>query len=64
MQEQWLTLTEAAKALRMSRSRLYELHESGSVPGRQLNGRGRILFRLSELEAALITKPKKAPSNG
>jgi len=64
MSEQLLTLAEAAQRLRMSRSRLYELHEKGNVPGRQLNGRGRILFKLSELEAALTTKCKPIASQG
>ena len=59
LDEKLLTLVEAAKWLRLSRSRLYELYEKGAVPGRQLNGRGKILFRVSELEAALIAKPKK-----
>jgi len=43
---------------------LFELHESGLVPGQQLNGKGPILFRLSEVKAAitknrLVTKPRK-----
>jgi predicted DNA-binding transcriptional regulator AlpA len=56
--EKLLTLVEAAQMLRLSRSRLFELHEDGAVPGHQRAGRGEILFRVSEL-TKLVTKPRK-----
>ena len=56
--EKLLTLVEAAQMLRLSRSRLFELHEDGAVPGHQRAGRGEILFRVSELKK-LVTKPRK-----
>ncbi len=59
MEEQFLTLPEAAKVLRLSRSRTYELFEQGKLPGRQIAGRGRILFKLSELEAVMLPKVPK-----
>lgn len=56
--EKLLTLVEASQALHLSRSRLFELHEDGAVPGHQRAGRGEILFRVSEL-TKLVTKPRK-----
>jgi len=66
MEEKFLTLPEAAQFLRLGRSRLYQLAETGEIPNVQLNGRGRILFKLSELEKALvprIAKPQKGQRN-
>jgi excisionase family DNA binding protein len=60
--EKLLSLAEAATMLRLSRSQLYELHETGKIPARQINGRDRILFRVSELRRWL-TKPKKRMKN-
>lgn len=60
MEEQFLTLPEAAKFLRLSRSRTYELFEQGKIPGRQIAGRGRIYFKPSELEAVMLPKTPKA----
>jgi excisionase family DNA binding protein len=59
MEEKLLTLPEAAAVLRLGRSRLYQLFEEGKIPGRQINGRGRILFLKSELQAALLPKEIK-----
>jgi hypothetical protein len=59
MQETFMPLAEAARFVRLSRSRLYELYESGKVTGRQVDGK--ILFQMSDLERAIaprITKPK------
>jgi excisionase family DNA binding protein len=55
-----LTLAEAAQEVRLSRSRLYELATSGQVPCHQLNGKGKLLFRRSDLEAALKPRAIKA----
>ncbi len=52
-----LTIAEAAAALRISRSKLYQLAEDGKVPTVRVDGCGKVLFRRSELEAAL--KPKR-----
>ena len=57
-EQEFLTLLEASQKLRISRSRLYELANSGKVPCSQINGRGKLLFRQSELESALVRKPK------
>ena len=53
-----LTLVEASQMLRLSRSRLFELHVDGAVPGHQRAGRGEILFSIAELKK-LVTKPRK-----
>jgi excisionase family DNA binding protein len=58
--EQFLTLSEAAKIVRLSRSQLYNLATAGEVPCRQLNGHGKLLFKLSELEAALQPKCRRS----
>ena len=44
--------------LRLSRSRLFELHEDGAVAGHQRAGRGEILFRISELKK-LVTNHER-----
>jgi excisionase family DNA binding protein len=48
-----LKLSEAAKFLGISRSRLYTLANSGKVPSVRIGGQGRIMFLKSELEAQL-----------
>jgi len=53
MPEEFLTLLEAAKYLRCSRSRVYERAITNEIPSVQLNGRGQILFRREDLDAAL-----------
>ena len=58
-EQAFLNLREAAALLRLSRSRLYELANTGKVPCFQLEGRGKILFRTAELEAALTRKAIK-----
>jgi excisionase family DNA binding protein len=52
-EELFLTLVEAARYLRCSRSRLYERAVAAEIPSVQLNGRGQILFRREDLDAAL-----------
>lgn len=59
MSEELLTLQDAARALNLSRTALWELYDKGKVPGRQLDGRGCILFRKSELKRALLPKEKR-----
>jgi excisionase family DNA binding protein len=54
MSEELLTLLEAAKYLRCSRSRVYERAVRNEIPSVQLNGRGQILFRKEDLDAALV----------
>jgi predicted DNA-binding transcriptional regulator AlpA len=56
--EKLLTLVEASQMLRLSRSRLFELHEDGAVPGHQRAGRGEILFSISELKK-LVTENQR-----
>jgi excisionase family DNA binding protein len=56
--EPFLTVREAAEALRLSRSRIYQLATAGLLPVHQI-GQGKLLFRRSELEEALT---KRAPS--
>jgi excisionase family DNA binding protein len=57
--EPFLTVREAAEALRLSRSRIYQLATAGLLPVHQISGHGKLLFRRSELELALT---KRAPS--
>jgi len=59
MSEEFLTLVEAARYLRCSRSRIYERAVRSEIPSVQVNGRGPILFRREDLDAALMpTAPK------
>lgn len=54
--EPLIDLRRAASVLRISRSQLYRWIESGHVPAYQVAGRGKYLFRESELERALLLK--------
>ena len=53
MSEEFMTLVEAARYLRCSRSRVYERAVTKEIPSFQLSGRGPILFRREDLDAAL-----------
>jgi excisionase family DNA binding protein len=48
-----LDLAAASRAFGLSRSRLYALAIAGEIPSCQLNGKGKILFRRSDIEALL-----------
>lgn len=54
--EPFLTIQEAAAALRLSRSRIYQLATEGRIPSHQVTEHGKLLFRRSELEAALTKR--------
>ncbi len=58
-----LTIAEAATALRISRSKLYQLAEDGRVPTVRVPGCAKILFRRAELERALTPKQPTQRAN-
>ena len=49
MKDKFLTLSEAAERTGLTRSRLYELAESGAIPS--VHGASGMLFRAEELAA-------------
>jgi predicted DNA-binding transcriptional regulator AlpA len=53
-----LDLRAASAAFGLSRSRLYALAVSGEIPSSQLNGKGKLLFRRSDIEALLKPRAK------
>jgi excisionase family DNA binding protein len=54
--EPYLTVAEAAEALRLSRSRIYQLATEGRIPAHQVTKHGKLLFKRSELEQALTNR--------
>jgi hypothetical protein len=58
-----LDLAAASRAFALSRSRLYAMAVAGEIPSCQLNGRGKILFRRSDVEALLRPRSKNFSSS-
>ena len=48
-----LDIAAASQAFGIGRSRLYQLAISGQVPARQLNGKGKLWFKRSDIEALM-----------
>ena len=57
-QPQFLNLNEAAKLLRLTRGRVYQLAQEGRIPAVQVGGVGKLLFKRTDLVATL--RPKTA----
>ena len=53
-----IDLAAASRAFGLSRSRLYAMAVDGSIPSVQLNGRGKILLKRSDVEALLKPRAK------
>lgn len=56
--EGFMDLATASRAFGLSRSRLYSMAVDGSIPSSQLNGKGKILLRRSDVEALLRPRAK------
>jgi excisionase family DNA binding protein len=63
---EFLTIVEAARCLRLSRSRVYQLAIAGRIPSHQVVAGGKLLFKPSELEPKfsnyVIEQPTRSAS--
>jgi len=61
--EPLLDLAAASAAFGLSRSRLYSMAVDGAIPSCQLNGRGKILLKRSDVEALLRPRARTTLTN-
>jgi hypothetical protein len=58
----YLTVPELADALRRSADSIYRDHKLGKIPSVRVGARGRLLFDVDEVRAALHGKAQPAPA--
>jgi excisionase family DNA binding protein len=58
----YLTVAELAEALRRSRDSVYRDYRLGRIPALRVGARGRLLFDVDDVRAALRHKSQPAPT--
>jgi excisionase family DNA binding protein len=58
MESELMTIVEAARMLRLGRSTVYKLAESGAIPSVRVAGTDRVFFRRSDLQGSI--RPRRS----
>jgi excisionase family DNA binding protein len=58
----YFSIAKAAQMLSLSRSKIFQMVDSGELPSAQLGGRGKILIRRTDIEALLRPRSKAKAS--